>query len=120
MPKLTNEIITAAIAGYESQKVRINQQIAELRSLLAGGPAKTAAISEGAPPKRWKLSAETRRRMKEAQQRRWAKIRGASEPSKPATVLEKPKRKISVAGRKAMAEASRKRWATVKAAKKKP
>jgi hypothetical protein len=57
--------------------------------------------------------------MKEAQQRRWAKIRGKSEPSKPAKAPAKPKRKISAAGRKAMAEASRKHWAAIKAAKKK-
>ena len=29
-PKLTNEIIIAAIAGFESQKTRIDAQIAEL------------------------------------------------------------------------------------------
>jgi hypothetical protein len=118
-PKLTDEIITAAIEGYESQKTRIDDQIAELRSLLTGGPAKTAATADGTSRKRWKLSAETRRRMKEAQQRRWAKIRGKSEPSKPAKAPAKPKRKISAAGRKAMAEASRKHWAAIKAAKKK-
>jgi hypothetical protein len=116
-PKITNEIIAAAIAGYESQKTRIDQQIAELRRLLAGGPAKTAAPAAGTSPKRRKFSAEARRRMKEAQQRRWAKIRGESEPAKPATVPAKPKRKISAAGRRAIAEASRKRWAAVKAAK---
>jgi len=114
--KLTNEIITAAIAGYESQKTRIDQQIAELRSLLTGGPAKTAATADGTSPKRKKFSAATRRKMREAQQRRWAKIRGASEPSV-AKVTAKPKRKISAAGRKAIAEAARKRWAAAKAAK---
>jgi hypothetical protein len=120
MPKLTNEIITAAIAGYESQKTRIDQQIAELRSLLTGRPAQLSAKQEGAPHKRRTFSAKTRRRMKEAQQLRWAKIRGESEPSKPAKVPAKTKRKISAAGRKAMAEATRKRWAAVKAAKGKP
>jgi hypothetical protein len=116
-PKLTNEIITAAIEGYESQKTRIDQQITELRSLLTGGPVANAAKPEDATPKRRKFSAETRRRMKDAQQRRWAKIRGESEPPTPVTVLPKPKRKISVAGRRAIAEAARKRWAAVKAAK---
>ena len=115
--KLTNEIITAAIAGYESQKTRIDQQIAELRSLLTGGAAKTVAAAEDALPKRRKFFAATRRRMRESQQRRWAKIRGKSEPSMAATVLAKPKRKISSAGRKAMAEASKKRRAAGKAAK---
>jgi hypothetical protein len=47
-PKLTTEIITAAIDGYEVQKTRIDARIAELRALLAGGPAKVAATSEAA------------------------------------------------------------------------
>jgi hypothetical protein len=58
--------------------------------------------------------------MREAQQRRWAKIRGASEPSTPVTVSPKPKRKISEVGRKTIAEAARRRWAAVEAAKEKP
>ena len=36
-PKLTPEIITAAIAGFEQQKTRIDAQIAELRAMLPGG-----------------------------------------------------------------------------------
>jgi hypothetical protein len=40
--KLTAEIITAAIEGFESQKRRIDDQIAELHALLPGGPAETA------------------------------------------------------------------------------
>jgi len=38
--KVTNEILTAAIEGFEAQKTRINAQIAELRETLSGGPAK--------------------------------------------------------------------------------
>ena len=34
--KVTNEIITAAIEGFESQKRRIDNQIADLRALLGG------------------------------------------------------------------------------------
>jgi len=32
--KLSQEIITAAIAGFEAQKLRINSTIAELRNML--------------------------------------------------------------------------------------
>ena len=32
--KLSHEIITAAIAGFEAQKQRINSKIAELRNML--------------------------------------------------------------------------------------
>ena len=37
--KLTPEIITAAIEGFEAQKTRIDAQIAELRAVLTGGSA---------------------------------------------------------------------------------
>jgi hypothetical protein len=80
MPKeLTAEIITAAITGFEAQKTRIDTQIAELRALLPGGSPQPAVseTTEAAPQrKRRKFSAAARRRMKEAQQRRWAKVRG--------------------------------------------
>jgi hypothetical protein len=117
MPTLTNEIIAAAIEGFESQKKRIDGQIAELRSLLTGGPARTAAAPEGTVRKRGKFSDATRLKMKEAQQRRWAKIKGESEPSTPASVPARPKRQMSEAGRLAIAEAVRRRWAAKKASK---
>jgi hypothetical protein len=119
-PKFMNEIINAAIEGYELQMARIDQQIAELRAMPNGRPAEPAAKPKGTLPKRRKFSAATRRKMREAQQRRWAQIRGESKPSTPFKVSSKPKRRISAAGRKAMAEAARKRWAAVKVAKEKP
>lgn len=56
-PKLTPEIITAAIEGFESQKRRIDDQIAELRVLLSGGPAESAATPEAPTMKRreWRV-----------------------------------------------------------------
>ena len=89
-PKLTPEIITAAIDGYELQKARIDAQIAELRALLPGGSPE-ATTPEAPTRKRKKFSAAAIRRMKEAQQRRWAKIRGESEPPSPATAPAKKK-----------------------------
>ena len=75
MPKqLTPEIISAAIDGFEQQQLRIDIQIAELRAMLPGGSTQTAATSEVPTGKRKKFSAAARKRMKEAQQRRWAKI----------------------------------------------
>ena len=46
--KLTPEIIAAAVEGYESQKEPLDLKIAELKALLSGGPAITAA-APGAP-----------------------------------------------------------------------
>jgi hypothetical protein len=115
--KLTPEIINAAIGGFEQQKLQIDTQIAELRAMLSGGPAESVARSEPPTGKRKAFSAAARQRMKEAQQRRWAKIRGETEPPAPATAdAAKPKRKLSAAGRKAISEATKKRWAAQKAA----
>jgi hypothetical protein len=116
--KLTNEIIIAAITGFESQKTKIDTQIAELQSMLPGGPAETAATPEPTK-KRKKFSAAARKRMKEAQQRRWAKIRGDSEPPAPAKpVPAKLKRRISKEGLARIIAATKKRWRLQKAAAK--
>ena len=54
--KLTTETLTAAIAGFEQQKKRLNAQIAELRQMLnpSGGDG-TAPT-----PKRRRMSAAAR------------------------------------------------------------
>ncbi|SPE36933.1 hypothetical protein SBA3_2530005 [Candidatus Sulfopaludibacter sp. SbA3] len=91
--RLTPEIITAAIRGFEEQKRHIDGQIAELQATLSGGPAEPAAMPDGATRKR-KISAAARRRMALGQQARWAKIRGESGHPEPATPEPaKPKRK---------------------------
>ena len=111
--KLTPEIITAAVQGFEQQKRRIDDQIDELLALLPRGSTPAAATLTR---KRKKFSAAARKRMKEAQQRRWAKIRGESAPPAPATPEpSKPKRKLSKAGRAAIVAALKKRWAAKKA-----
>lgn len=113
MATLTREIIEAAIDGFEFQKRHIDGQIAELRTLLKGdAPAAPAAASKPAKRRR-KFSAQALERMREAQQRRWAKVRGES----PVPKVAKPKRKLSAAGRKAIVDALKKRWAAKKAQK---
>ena len=116
-PKLTAEIVNAAIAGFEAQKTHIDSQIADLRKMLDGRsrPAATAP-NETAKPRR-KRSAAVRRQMKIAQQRRWAKIKGVSEAlSQPVTSqVQKPIRRLSAAGRKAIIAATKKRWALKRA-----
>lgn len=112
MPKLNDAILEAAIEGFESQKRRIDQQIAELRAMLRGGSVHDATTPEAAVSKQKKFSAAARRKMALAQKARWARIRGESTPSA-STPAEapKPKRKLSAAGRKAIQEALRRRWA---------
>src|ERR1017187_1892063 len=114
--KLTPEIITAEILGFEEQKRHMDSEIAELGGMLPGAPAETAATPDAPTRKRRKFSAAARRRMREAQQRRWASIKGQSEPSAPATPeAPMPKRKLSAAGRKAIQDAVRRRWAQKRA-----
>jgi hypothetical protein len=119
--KLTAEIINAAIEGFESQKLRIDSQIDELRQLLNAGPTEATAAS-GAPARKRTMSAAGRRKIAAAQKARWAILKGEGEPvSSPAT--SKPtrkKRKLSAAGRKAISEATKKRWALKRAEDQKP
>ena len=112
MPKKLNEaIIKAAIEGFKGRKTHLNQRIAELREMLNGGPAQLAAPAEPAPRKRRRLSVAARRRIAEAQQLRWAKIRGESERAAPAArPAIKPKRRISPEGLKSIIAATKKRW----------
>jgi hypothetical protein len=120
MPKqiLTAEIIAAAIEGYEFQKTRIDGKIVELRAMLDGGAATPAATPEASQRRPKKFSAAARLRMKEAQHRRWTKIRGESEPPAPATPeAPKPKRRIGKAGMARIIAATKERWARVRAAK---
>src|SRR5260370_29199873 len=114
--KLTETIILAAIEGFESQKQKLDIEIAELRAMLDGGSAGTSATPEPPTGKR-KISAAARRRMALGQKARWAKLKAESEPPAPATTdVAKPKRRISVAGREASSDATKKRWAAVHAA----
>jgi len=70
--KVMNEILTAAIEGFEAQKTRINAQIAALRETLSGGPAKPAVAPQPQKRKRKRMSAASRARIAEAQRKRWA------------------------------------------------
>jgi hypothetical protein len=119
MPKkLTQEIINAAIDGFKAQKSRLDEQIAELLTMLNDGSPQGAILSE-APRKRRKFSAGARRRMREAQRLRWAKVRGGSEQSAlPTTKAVKPKRRISPEGLKRIIAATKKRWRLERAAMK--
>jgi len=109
--KLTPEIITAAILGFEEQKRHIDTRVAELRDMLDGGPAATPEAPTR--KRRRKLSAAARARIAEAQRKRWAAYKQAEPSAKQAT--PKPKRKLSAAGRKAIIAATKRRWALKRA-----
>jgi hypothetical protein len=76
MPQtLTSELITAAIDGFEEQKKRIDNRLAELRQMLK--PHMTA-VSATIPTKKRQFSAAARKRMAAAQRKRWAERRAAA------------------------------------------
>jgi hypothetical protein len=112
---LTPQIISAAIDGFEVQKRRIADQIAELRAMLSGSTE--AATTTGATPRKGrKMSAASRRKMALSQKARWAQSRGTAEPSAPDTVVAaKTKRRISKEGMARIIAATKKRWAAVRA-----
>jgi hypothetical protein len=67
--KFINEILAAAIEGFEAQKRRLDTQIAELRQLLCGDSVEPAATPEPMR-KRRKMSAAARQQMADAQRKR--------------------------------------------------
>ena len=115
--KLTIEVITAAIQGFEQQKVLIDDQIAELRAMMSGGSLESTAVSGPTRSTGRKISAAARKRMSEAQRKRWSESAGksASSPSTATPGPSKPKRKLSAAGKAAIVAALKKRWAAKKA-----
>lgn len=117
--KVNDEIITAAIEGFESQKQKIDAQIAELRQMLGGGVTEPAVAPKTGKRGRRKMSAATRKKIAEAQRKRFAESRKQFGEATPAVAPEapKPKRKLSAAGRKRIIEATKKRWAAIRAAK---
>ncbi len=115
--KLTQDILSAALIGFEVQKVAVLGKIAEIRQLLGGGGEEPAPSPEIRKPRK-KRSAAARRKMALAQKARWAKVKQASAAQPASTAGKKSKRTMSAAGRKRIAAAQKKRWAAIKAAKK--
>jgi hypothetical protein len=114
--RLTPDIISAAIEGYEAQKSRIDARIAELRALLPGGRTDRSTPPQAPTQRRRKLSSAARARIAEAQRRRWAAAKKESATPVPAEA-PKPKRKLSAAGKRNIIAAAKKRWAAVRTAK---
>ena len=97
---LDRNTLEMALIGYEAERARIQAVIADVQARLRGN----AETAESAPKKRT-MSAAARARIGEAQRKRWAAQRHATEAP------ERPKRKMSAAGQRAIAAATKKRWA---------
>jgi hypothetical protein len=111
MPQMTQEIIRAAIAGFEEQKRHIDDEIAELRAMLPGSNSRTDGNTPRATKGRRGMSAEGRARIAEAQRKRWAMLKGESGPATSPSTKQKRKRRPSAAGRANIVAALKKRWA---------
>jgi hypothetical protein len=77
-------MLAMALIGYESEKKRIDERIAEIRAKLGSGRAARAAVPDSesaAPKKRRKLSVAARKRIAAAQKKRWAEHRKATAQS---------------------------------------
>ena len=112
--KFNDEILAAAIEGFEAQKQHLDAQIAELRQLLTGGGPGPAGTPEPVG-KRRKMSAAARKRIADAQRARWAATKKQSGASAQEAQTQKPKRRLSAEGRRRIIEATKKRWAAVRA-----
>ena len=112
-PRLTNEIINAAILGFEGQKSRIDTQIAELRAML---PSSNGSKPETPVRKKHGMSAAGRAAVAEAQRKRWA----ATKEQAVAKPARKAKRKLTPEGRAAIIAATKRRWAAKRAAAAEP
>jgi hypothetical protein len=79
---LDHSLLVAALAGFEAQLARLELRIAQVKSLTSGKKVRVATPEAAAPKvkgtrkKRREVSEEGRRRMAEAQKRRWAAARG--------------------------------------------
>ncbi len=82
--KQDNETLEMALIGFEQKKVEIDEKIRQLRSLLSGSPVPSPKKSAGRKakteeevPTRTKrtLSPAARKRIAQAQKKRWAEHR---------------------------------------------
>src|ERR1700676_3774235 len=113
--RLTNEILTAALAGFAEQKNRIDAKISELRQML-NGASTDGATPEASKPRR-KMSATARRRIAAAQRKRWAASK--NHPGRARETVSsaiRKKRKLSAAGKRRIIEGTKRRWAAFCAA----
>jgi hypothetical protein len=110
------QLLRAALFGYQHQAEMLAVKIAEIKAQLSGTPGgRQQTVTDTGNTKRV-VSPAGRRRMAEAQRRRWAEVHKAN--GTPATKAPaKTKRKMSAAGRKRIAEATRKRWEAYRAQK---
>src|SRR4051794_14088971 len=111
--QFTTEILNAALENLTAKRQQIDAQITEIKRML-GSRSDSAANIGNRRQQRRPMSAAGRQAIADAQRRRWAASKGATEPAKGAEP-SKAKRKLSSAGRRAIVAALKKRWAAKRA-----
>lgn len=119
------------LASLRAQRDRINQAVTALEALdgtaISSQSAETTAKSSAPAPqptaKKRVINPEGRKRMAEAQQKRWAAKKKSVKPQASTkqvtpkqTATKSAKGGITPAGRKRISEAAKARWAEKKAA----
>lgn len=83
-------VLQAALEGLEHRRAEVDQNIAAVKKMLrSGGPRAAAPAKPPAKPRR-KMSGAARKRIAEAQRRRWAEFRAKSAPKKARRKRAKP------------------------------
>jgi len=100
----------AVIQQLRAERNRTQSQLESLDQAISVLEGSGASSAQARPSGRRTMSAGGRRRIAEAQRRRWAKVKGTS--AKPR------KRTLSPAARRRIAAAQKARWAKFRAAKK--
>ncbi len=84
--RLNPEIINAAIVGFEAQKRRIDEQIADLRRMLNSGAKNGGALPTPAKKRKRRLSTAGRKAIVEALRKRWAAARRGEDKGRAGTL----------------------------------
>jgi hypothetical protein len=94
-----------ALVGYEMERQKIDDKIKEIRARLGGrrAPAPSAAGAGSAPaqPRKRNLSAAARKRIADAQKRRWAEHRRRAAQPKAAKKASGPRKASETAAKAA-------------------
>lgn len=94
----------------------LQEKIAALQNELSRYLGAPAVSTDGAPKRKFRMSAAGRARIIAAQKARWAKAKAGKKAAKPAKA---GRRKMSAAAKAKIAAAARARWAKAKASGKK-
>ena len=94
--RLNPAVLQAALEGLQSQRQRVDQQMAQVRSLLRPEPKKRAATAQAPAKPRPRLSLGARKRIAAAQRKRWAEFKARQAP-KAAKRRRKPGKAVKSA-----------------------